>query len=70
MERFDEVLVMMQEFIEKDFEPEMFLNSLGPRISYDEFDESRARNRLDIIEKLKAQLDKGRVMMPDYDPRK
>ena len=70
LERFDEVLVMMQEFIEKDFEPDMFLNSLGPRISFEEFEASRAYNRIDIIDKLKTQLDKGRVMMPDYDPRK
>lgn len=54
LERFDEVLIMIQEFIEKDFEPEMLLNSLGPRISYEEFDASRERNRIDIIDKLKT----------------
>ena len=48
----------------------MLLSALGPRISSEDFEASRARQRSEIIVKLKAQLDKGRVMMPDYDPRK
>ena len=41
MERFDEVLIMMQDFILNDFEPEMLINSLGPRIDSEEFKQMR-----------------------------
>ena len=48
----------------------MLLNSLGPRISHEDFEASRARQRKDIITMIKAQLDKGRVMAANYDPRR
>lgn len=53
-ERFDEVLIMIQEFIAEEFTPEMLLNSLGPRISHEDFEASRARQRKDIITMIKA----------------
>lgn len=68
--RFDEVLLTIQGFFQNEFEPELFLNSLGPKISFDDFEESRKYHRRVILEKLKAQLDKGRAMMPSYEPRK
>ena len=48
----------------------MLLNSLGPRIPFEDFEACRARYRIEIIEKLKTQLDKGRSMLPSYEPRK
>lgn len=48
----------------------MLLNSLVPRISSEDFDEIRCRHRIEVMDKLSAQLNKSRVMMPDYDSRR
>ena len=69
-ERFDEVFLYVQQYVAEEFEPDMLLNSLGPRISSEDFDEIRARHRLEVMEKLGAQLNKSRAMMPDYDSRR
>lgn len=36
----------MQDFIQNDFEPEMFLNSLGPKIPFEDFEDSRKYHRI------------------------
>ena len=46
LERFDEILIMIQNFSETDFTPELLLKKLVPDIPEEEIRELREHNRV------------------------
>lgn len=53
LERFDEILIMIQNFSETDFTPEMLLKKLVPDIPEEEIRELRELNRVQIVQDIR-----------------
>lgn len=60
IDRFDEVLLTLQEFIATEFTPDMLINSLVEKISVEELQESRKRHSIESLNMLQARLQRSR----------
>lgn len=70
VDRFDEVLLTLQEFIATEFTPDMLINSLVEKISIEELQECRKRHRIESLNMLQARLQRSRQIETQYEPRK
>mmetsp|Transcript_27905 Transcript_27905/g.37268 ORF Transcript_27905/g.37268 Transcript_27905/m.37268 type:complete len:91 (+) Transcript_27905:130-402(+) len=52
IDRFDEVLLTLQDFIATEFTPDMLINSLVDKISPEELEECRKRHRIESVSML------------------
>ena len=70
LNRFDEVLLTIQQFLEIDFTPEMLINSLVDKISPEELAECRKKHRADIVIQINARVQRSHEMQPTYGEQK
>ena len=70
IDRFDEVLLTLQEFIATEFTPDMLINSLVEKISVEELQECRKRHSIESLNMLQARLQRSRQIETQYEHRK
>ena len=69
MERFDEILMLIQNFSENEFTPEMLLANLYPEIPDEEIRQVREKHRVKILEEIKNHLKQSGQRVLNANPR-
>ena len=70
IDRFDEVLLTIQEFMASEFTPEMLINSLVEKISQAELAECRKKHRKEILSLINLTQKRSHGMRPAYGDQK
>ena len=66
IDRFDLVLLTIQDFMATDFTPDLLINSLVEKISPEELARSRTRHRKEIVDLINTKLTRGFEMQPTH----
>ena len=69
MDRFDEILMLIQNFSENEFTPQMLLENFYPEISDEEIRLKREKHRVKILEDIKIHLKQSSERVVNANPR-
>ena len=69
LERFDEILIMIQNYSETEFTPELLLKNLVPDIPEEEIRELRDNNRVQIVQDIRKHVEQSSQKVINPNPR-